>query len=85
LCKSNQAEPLYLQALEVRRSQLGQDHPDTASSLWNLAALYCNINRLAEAKPLITQAVSILEQTLGNQHPDALNSRQWWQAIHDLP
>ena len=34
------AEPLFLQALDIRRSQLGHDHPDTASSLNNLALLY---------------------------------------------
>ncbi|MCU0569254.1 MAG: TIR domain-containing protein, partial [Oculatellaceae cyanobacterium Prado106] len=28
----SEAEPLYLQALEIRRSQLGNDHPYTASS-----------------------------------------------------
>ena len=35
-----QAEPLYRQAMEIRRKRLGEDHPDYATSLNNLAALY---------------------------------------------
>ncbi len=34
------AEPLYRQALEIRRMALGEDHPDYAASLNNLAGLY---------------------------------------------
>ncbi len=32
------AEPLYRQALEIRRTALGEDHPDYAAGLNNLAA-----------------------------------------------
>jgi tetratricopeptide (TPR) repeat protein len=36
----NDAEPLFLQSLEIRKRQLGTDHPDVAQSLNNLAGLY---------------------------------------------
>ncbi len=38
--KYEQAEPLYQQALEMRRQLLGQQHPSVATSLNNLALLY---------------------------------------------
>ena len=34
------ALPLYRQALEIRRTALGESHPDYANSLNNLAVLY---------------------------------------------
>ena len=38
--KYAEAEPLALQALKVSHKQNGPDHPDTATSLNNLASLY---------------------------------------------
>ena len=34
------AEPLYRQALEIRKRALGENHPGYATSLNNLAVLY---------------------------------------------
>ena len=36
----DKAEPFYLQCLDVMRSKLGPDHPDTLKSMNNLATLY---------------------------------------------
>ena len=47
-----EAEPLYLQAMEIRRTALGERHPDYATSLNNLAGLYDATGRHAEAEPL---------------------------------
>jgi hypothetical protein len=38
--KYNDAEPLYLQSLDILKRQLGNDYPDVATSLNNLALLY---------------------------------------------
>jgi tetratricopeptide (TPR) repeat protein len=46
------AEPLYQQALAIQEKALGADHPDMATSLDNLAALYRREGRYAEAEPL---------------------------------
>jgi len=46
------AEPLYRQALELRKQALGEKNLDYAQSLTNLAALYKNTNRFAKAEPL---------------------------------
>jgi tetratricopeptide (TPR) repeat protein len=69
----SEAEPLLLQALEIRRSQLGQD-PDTATSLNNLAALYQSQGRYSQAEPLHLQALEIRRSQLGTDHPDTASS-----------
>ena len=53
---------------------LGPDHPDTASSLNNLAGLYRAQGRYAEAEPLYRRALAIREAVLGPDHPDTASS-----------
>jgi len=65
-----EAEPLFLQALELGRSLLGENHPDVASSLNNLAALYKSQGRYEEAEPLFLQALELRRSLLGENHPD---------------
>jgi tetratricopeptide (TPR) repeat protein len=48
---------------------LGPDHPDTATSLNNLAKLYGNQGKYEQAEPLYQRALSIDERALGPQHP----------------
>jgi len=54
-----EAEPLYLEALELRKSLLGDAHPDVATSLNNLAKLYQAQGQYAEAEPLYLQALDL--------------------------
>ena len=49
------AEPLYLRALKIREEQLGKNHPNTATSLNNLARLY-------QARGQDEKAISLLER-----------------------
>ena len=53
------AEPLYRQALEIRKQVLGENHPDYAASLNNLAGLYQPMGDYAKAEPLCRQALEI--------------------------
>ncbi|MGF1576398.1 MAG: tetratricopeptide repeat protein [Cyanophyceae cyanobacterium] len=69
-----EAEPLFQQALEICRSQLGEDHPDTATTLNNLGALYESQGRYGEAEPLYQQALEIRRSQLGEDHPDTATS-----------
>ena len=64
------AEPLYKQAMEIRRTALGERHPDYATSLNNLALLYDAMGRHTEAEPLYKQAMEIRRTALGERHPD---------------
>jgi uncharacterized protein HemY len=50
-----EAEPLYKQATEIHREALGEQHPDYATSLNNLASLYDAMGRHAEAESLRRQ------------------------------
>ncbi len=69
-----QAEPIYLQALQLRRSLLGETHPDVATSLNNLAGLYDSQGRYEEAEPLYLQALQLRRSLLGETHPDVATS-----------
>ncbi|QJB45125.1 tetratricopeptide repeat protein [Dolichospermum flos-aquae] len=70
----NDAEPLYLQSLDIRKRQLGDDHPDVASSLNNLALLYYSQGRYNDAEPLYLQSLDIRKRQLGDDHPDVASS-----------
>lgn len=63
------AEPLYLEAMEIRRQQLGENHPNYATSLNNLAGLYHAIGRFSDAEPLYLEAMEIRRRQLGENHP----------------
>ncbi|ERT03715.1 TPR repeat family protein, partial [Lyngbya aestuarii BL J] len=49
---------------------LGENHPDVATSLNNLANLYKSQGRYDEAEPLHQRSLAIWEKTLGENHPD---------------
>ncbi|NJN62825.1 MAG: tetratricopeptide repeat protein, partial [Coleofasciculaceae cyanobacterium RL_1_1] len=57
------AKPLYKSALDLSERQLGADHPDTATSLNNLATLYQSQGKYELAEPLFLRACSILIKT----------------------
>ncbi|MDB9444940.1 tetratricopeptide repeat protein [Anabaena sp. CS-542/02] len=70
----DQAEPLYLQALELRKRLLGDNHPHVATSLNNLALLYSSQGRYDQAEPLYLQALELRKRLLGDNHPDVATS-----------
>ena len=77
------AEPLYEQALEIKRTALGEDHPDFATSLNNLALLYHSMGRYAEAEPLYKQDLEISRKALGEDHPDFATSLNNLALLYD--
>ena len=58
----------------MRKDLLGDRHPDVATSLNNLALLYCYQNRYDDAKLLFLQALEIRRSILGREHPDTQNT-----------
>jgi len=78
-----EAEPLYQRAISIREQQLGPLHPNTATSLNNLAALYQDQGKNEQAEPLYQRALSIREQQLGPLHPDTANSLNNLAALYD--
>ncbi|CAM9780862.1 unnamed protein product, partial [Ectocarpus sp. 13 AM-2016] len=72
------ADPLYLQAIEIQAKILGPEHQDLATTLNNLAALLEIQGKYAEAEPLYGRATAIWEEALGADHPTVatvLNNR----------
>ena len=70
------------QVLAIRESILG-DHPDTATSLNNLARLYQAMGRYGEAEPLFQRSLSIIETQLGADHPNTATSLNNLAALYD--
>ncbi|MBI4646451.1 MAG: tetratricopeptide repeat protein, partial [Bacteroidia bacterium] len=70
----SQAEPLYIQAMNLWKEFLGEKHPLYATSLNNLALLYHNMGNYSKAEPLFTQAMNIRKETLSEKHPDYATS-----------
>jgi len=55
--KYSEAIPLAERALAIRKKVLGDNHPNVATSLNNLAALYESQGRYSQAEPLYRQAL----------------------------
>ena len=70
LCKAaySDAEPLMRRALAINEANCGDDHPNLAIALNNLAQLLQATNRVAQAEPLLKRALAISEATYGPDH-----------------
>jgi len=79
-----EAEQWYGQCRAIVEQRLGEQHPDVASSLNNLAVLYANQGRLTDAEPLLAQALERYQQLLGNQHPDTVMTRQSLEYLRQM-
>ena len=71
-----QAEAIQLteQVVKLRKSKLGDDHPDTLTSMHNLAVQYSEVGRRAEALQLTELVLELFKNKLGNNHPKTLAS-----------
>jgi hypothetical protein len=67
-----EAEPLMRRALAIDEASYGNDHPEVATDLNNLAGLLQATNRLEEAEPLMRRNAEILIAFFreGFQHPN---------------
>ncbi|KAH8826755.1 hypothetical protein DL96DRAFT_1212611, partial [Flagelloscypha sp. PMI_526] len=69
-----EALALHLSVLEHQKRTLGDRHPDTLSSMNDLASLYGKLGRHAEALDLELSVVANRKHALGNEHPHTLMS-----------
>ena len=60
------------------------DHPDTATSLNGLAALYYSQGKYAEAEPLYKRALAIREKAFGASHRDTAISLNGLALLYEL-
>jgi tetratricopeptide (TPR) repeat protein len=66
----NDAEPWRKKCVLLLKQRLGDDHPDVATSLNNLALLYYFQGKYNEAEPLYQQALALRQKLLGDDHLD---------------
>ena len=71
-CKAaySDAEPLMARVVEIFENSLGNERPNVATALNNLASLLQATNRLAESEPLMERVLAIDEASYGNEHPE---------------
>ena len=72
--KYSEAEPLYLDALAMRKRLFTGDHPDVAQSLNNLGSLYKSQGKYGEAEPLYLNALEMRKRLFTGDYPDVANS-----------
>jgi hypothetical protein len=56
----------------TRKRSLGEEHPDTPTSMANLASMYRNQGRWKEAEELHAKELKVCKRLLGEEHPDTL-------------
>src|ERR1700722_8394909 len=69
-----EAEKLSVLAMETSKRVLGEEHPDTLTSMDILASTYWNQGRSKEAEVLQVSVMETRKQVLGEEHPDSLMS-----------
>lgn len=69
-----EATDLAVSTLAQAAATLGAEHPDTLTSVDNLALLYQSMGRYADSERLHRRALDARERVLGPEHPDTLTS-----------
>ena len=74
---------MYVVALELRKKSLGEEHPDVAGSLNNLALLYKSQGEYEKAEPLYVEALEMYKKLLGEEHPSVATSINNLAGLYD--
>jgi Tetratricopeptide repeat len=70
----NNAEQLECQVMEMRMKLLGAEHPDTLTSMANIAVTYRKQGKWIKAEQLQVQVMDMTKKLLGAEHPDTFTS-----------
>ncbi|KAF1923465.1 kinesin light chain [Didymella exigua CBS 183.55] len=68
------AGELEVQVMKTTKRVLGDEHPDTLTSMANLASTYRNQGQWSEAEKLEVQVMETRKRVLGDKHPNTLTS-----------
>jgi tetratricopeptide (TPR) repeat protein len=71
-----EAQQLYEKVLAARRRLLGDNHPDTAVSYYNVAGNLYTRGKYAEVEAPMSRALDIRRRTLGEDHPETARTYQ---------
>ena len=72
------AEPHLARALQIRKEQLGQEHPETLETMGLLFWVYGDRGRYGQAQQLGVQELEISRRIFGDEHPTTL---EYMQAV----
>jgi CHAT domain-containing protein len=75
------ALPLAETAYRLKNNALGEKHPDSLTSLINLALIHQQKGRYSEALPLFKKGHRLYKTVLGKQHPITVMIRNNWQRV----
>ncbi|CAM9503560.1 unnamed protein product [Ectocarpus fasciculatus] len=79
--KTSEAEQWFKTTLDYVKSNLGSEHPVTATVLNNHAQLLKSQERYDEAAPLYEESHAIRVKVLGRWHPDVAESLTNWASL----
>ena len=72
---------MHRRALELRETVLGKEHPNTLTSMSNLAGVLESQGKYEDASTLCQQAFSGYQKTLGEVHPTTLAYSKHYAAM----
>jgi serine/threonine protein kinase len=78
------AKPHLERALQLRRDQLGEEHPDTLTSMDHLGLHYMYQFDFKEAETLRVKVLEIRRRVLGEEHPDTLDSMNHLGWVYNM-
>ncbi len=72
--RAAEAEVLFQQVIGIRRRVLGEEHPATLQSMYDLARALHSLGRPSDALALMTQCYDLRKKKLGENHPHTKNT-----------
>jgi tetratricopeptide (TPR) repeat protein len=78
----DKVKSLFERSLAIREKVFGDEHPDVALSLNNLAGLHQTQGNYDQAKPLYERSLAIREKVFGKEHPDVALSFNNLAELH---
>mmetsp|Transcript_11498 Transcript_11498/g.14396 ORF Transcript_11498/g.14396 Transcript_11498/m.14396 type:complete len:93 (-) Transcript_11498:29-307(-) len=78
--KYDKAEKLYKKCFQLQKDTFGPTHPQTLTSMNNLALLYKKYNK---SETLFKQCLQGRKEVLGEDHPDTMSTLRNLQNIQN--
>src|SRR5262249_22960551 len=82
--KYAEAERLGTLTLDIRRRVLGEEHPDTLTSVNNVASIYRDEGKYRDAELLYFGLSKSMSRALGETHPNTLTTLSNLADIYEL-
>ncbi|TLS78250.1 CHAT domain-containing protein [Mariprofundus erugo] len=79
----SEALPLAIRTAELEKSRVGEDHPNYAIDLSNIAFLYNKLGQFEQALPLYRQSLAIQKRLGGDNTPAYATGLNNLAALHD--